>query len=84
MDLFKELTETERTTLVESLREETFESGVVIISQGEKGDGFYIVKVGGVKVEATNDEKVTTVIKEHLGTVPPRQRAATATRSLHH
>ena len=67
MELFKELSESEKSTLVDALVEQPFESGEAIINQGEAGDAFYIIKSGGVRVEATNEENVTTVIKEHLG-----------------
>jgi len=68
MELFKELSESEKATLVESLLEEKFENGSSIISQGEKGNAFYIIKAGGVRVSKTNDETGdVTIVKDHLG-----------------
>ena len=68
MEVFRDLSESEKSVLVDALVEQPFESGDAIIRQSEKGDAFYIIKSGGVRVEAINEEsKVNTVIKEHLG-----------------
>jgi len=67
MELFKELTESEKATLVESLKEVEFGEGTPVIKQHDVGDAFYIIKTGAVKVEAADSEGVVTVIKDHLG-----------------
>ena len=55
MELFKELSESEKATLVDALVEIPFENGDAIIKQGEAGDAFYIIKSGGVKVTSVNE-----------------------------
>ena len=67
MELFKELSPSEKATLVDALVEEPFEQGTPIVKQGEQGNAFYIIKAGGVRVESTNAEGGTTLIREHLG-----------------
>ena len=45
-----------------------FTKGSTIIKQGDRGETFYIVKSGAVRVEASSaDTDKTTVIKEQLG-----------------
>ena len=66
MEIFKELSESEKSLLVESLQEVSVENGTAIVKQGDSGDAFYIIKTGSVRVEAVKDGK-TTIIKEHLG-----------------
>ena len=50
MELFKELSDSEKVLLVESLVEVVFKADEPIIKQGEKGDAFYVIKSGAVKV----------------------------------
>jgi len=68
MEIFKELSDAEKTLLVDSLQEEAFQEGAAIFSQGDKGDSFYIIKTGSVQVtkkdEATGEVKV---VKERFG-----------------
>ena len=66
ISFFKELTESEKSVLIESLEEEAFETGVDIIRQGTQGDSFYIIKTGSVKVwnEVGGKENV---VKDKLG-----------------
>merc|ERR1712196_336014 len=47
MELFKELTESEKASLVESLKTETYDAGTKIVTQGDPGVSFYIIKSGG-------------------------------------
>ena len=61
------LSPSEKATLVDALVEEPFEQGTPIVKQGEQGNAFYIIKAGGVRVESTNAEGGTTLIREHLG-----------------
>lgn len=49
MELFRELSMDEKATLIESLVEEPFHGGEVVIQQGDKGDAFYIIKSGTVR-----------------------------------
>jgi CRP-like cAMP-binding protein len=67
MEMFKELGESEKTLLIESLQEETFAFNEEVFAQGAAGDKFYIIKTGSVKVSAVDKAGKATVIKEKLG-----------------
>jgi len=68
MEIFHELSDAEKATLVDNLVEESFGQGAKVIEQGTQGDSFYIIKTGAVRVirrdDATGEERV---IKEKLG-----------------
>mgnify|MGYP001179919512 CR=1 FL=1 len=90
MELFKELSPTERATLVENLVEVTYEKGDAIIKEGEKGDAFYIVKSGHVDVSSTKDGTVNKFAElgpsDYFGEMAlmnDEPRKATVTASAH-
>ena len=63
---FKELKEGEKSVLIESLVEESFDNATDIIRQGTQGDSFFIIKSGSVKVWKDVDGK-KTIIKDSMG-----------------
>jgi len=70
MEIFKELSERQRESLVESLREASFAKGTPIIRQGEELDpssAFYIIKTGAVTVTRLDDKGEVILIKDKLG-----------------
>jgi CRP-like cAMP-binding protein len=67
MEMFKELTDNEKTILIDALKEEHFESGVEILTQGTAGNSFYIIKSGSVTVTAKDSEGNVKTIKDTLG-----------------
>jgi cGMP-dependent protein kinase len=88
-ELFKGLSESDRSTLIEHLEEQSYPEGAKIISQGERGDAFYIIKTGTVRVSSNVDGQ-EKVIKDKLETgayfgeaalIDDKPRMATVTAS---
>jgi len=86
------LTEYEQLTIADSLLEGNFSDGDVMVTQGEPGDKFYIVKSGvAVCTQQTSDGKVQEVARLETGayfgeiallTSKPRQATVTAEGEL--
>jgi len=66
MPLFKELSDDEKGQLVDSLEEETFAEEESIVTQGEPGEAFYIIKTGSVMVASMEDTGDLTILKDKL------------------
>ena len=64
--LLSELTERERLTIADSMQAVNFVAGEKVISQGEKGDNFYIVRSGQCKctVNSGNEEIEVLLVDE--------------------
>lgn len=54
--VFAQLTEYQLLTLADTLQEETFESGVIVCNQGDKGDKFYLVNKGTAVCTITRND----------------------------
>ena len=67
MEIFRELSDTEKGLLVDSLVEIPYKTTEPIITQGEVGDAFYIIKTGSVAVLRTNEAGEQQVVKDKLG-----------------
>ena len=50
MEIFKDLTDSERSKLVEEFQEEKFKAGEYVVRQGESGSKFYIIRDGTFEV----------------------------------
>jgi len=50
MEIFKDLTDTERSKLVEEFQEEKFKAGDHVVRQGDNGSKFYIIRDGTFEV----------------------------------
>uniref|UniRef100_A0A7S3FKY0 cGMP-dependent protein kinase n=1 Tax=Haptolina ericina TaxID=156174 RepID=A0A7S3FKY0_9EUKA len=66
VEIFKALDNTEMGMLIQSLKEQRFEQGTQIITQGEPGDTFYVVKQGTVQVSIMGADGEVHVIKEAM------------------
>lgn len=55
-DLFKHLTPRSLAELVDHLRPEKFESGQVVIQEGDVGDKFYLIREGAVRVDRSGKQ----------------------------
>jgi len=65
--LFKQLSELKKSLLIESLKKQKVDNGKVIISQGEEGSRFYIIKKGKVDI-IINKQYLRTLNKhEYFG-----------------
>lgn len=96
IDLFSELTSSERSMLIESLTEASFSTGQKIIVQNDPGESFYIIKTGTVRVTSRSVEgDREEVIKDNMGPgsyfgeralakSEPRMATVTATSDVSH
>jgi len=94
MDMFKQMSSTEKEKLIESLSEVKFPNGEEIMTQGQDGDFFYIIKTGSVKVtqQQEGSNRVETIKEklqsgEYFGEVAlleakPRMATVTATSDV--
>jgi len=94
MDMFKAMNSTEKEKFIESLSEVKFASGSEIMTQGQDGDFFYIIKTGTVKVtqQQEGSTRVETIKEklqsgEYFGEVAlleakPRMATVTATTDV--
>jgi len=60
IELFKNITPAEKSKIVKSFKQQSFKAGVNIITKGERGDKFYIIKSGTVSI-SVNDQEVNTL-----------------------
>jgi len=60
VSILSKLTDSERSELADMLTEEVYENGQQIISQGDVGDKFYIIKEGEVRFTRTPKEDETS------------------------
>ena len=67
ISIFKNLSNSKLEYLVQVISEEKFEDGENIVTQGENGDKFYIIKSGKVDIFINNKYIRTLNEKEHFG-----------------
>lgn len=67
VSLFKNLTSAEKTKLYKSFGFEIFEQGRTIVTEGEKGNKFYIIKDGEAKVLSKGTEITRLGKGQHFG-----------------
>jgi cGMP-dependent protein kinase len=65
--LFKQLSENKKSLLIENLKKLKLEAGKAIISQGEEGSRFYIIKKGKVDIFINNSYQRTLNKHEYFG-----------------
>lgn len=88
--LFESLAEEDLSALVSRLREERFEAGTTVFSQGDEGDAMYLIEEGAVDIVAgTGKQRVTLASlfkQQYFGELSlldgaPRSAMAVATRA---
>jgi len=67
VDLFKRLPAGEIPTLVKACVPVTFEPGTKIITQGDQGDEFFVIKTGTAKVEVNGNMVATLKTGDYFG-----------------
>lgn len=89
--LFKDLTEEELLAVVHDLRLITFAAGDIVVSEGEKSEGLFIVASGGVKVFVRSPTGRNVAVAElpegqffgEIASLSGRPRSATVTAAAH-
>lgn len=89
--LFKDLTEEELLAIVHELRLLTFAAGEVVVSEGEKSEGLFIVVSGSVKVFVRSPTGRNVAVAElpegqffgEIASLSGRPRSATVTAAAH-
>eukprot|EP00933_Yihiella_yeosuensis_P019769 TRINITY_DN1596_c0_g1_i2.p1 TRINITY_DN1596_c0_g1~~TRINITY_DN1596_c0_g1_i2.p1 ORF type:complete len:766 (-),score=242.36 TRINITY_DN1596_c0_g1_i2:672-2969(-) len=67
VELFKRLPEAEHTKLAEAAQQVTFDQGKAIITQGDEGNEFFVIKTGSAKVEVGGKEVAKLGAGDYFG-----------------